>query len=227
MLASHYSIYILLDPRTNEVRYVGYTKDITKRLYMHVGNCNNNSHKSNWIKQLKTLGLRPKPKTLCVLSSFEEALRVEIATIALYRSRGVRLTNSTDGGEGGVNFPPEVKERISRGIKAAMTPERRAAISAHTAKVRTGTKHSDETKERMSAAWEKRRAKGCNPLKGRKRPQEVCEKIRKSHLGARRSEECKDRISATRKEKFAAGDYNASYKRDASGRFEPKHSKGE
>lgn len=226
--APHHSVYALLDPRTSEVRYIGYTKNrITDRLRGHVGNCKVSTYKSNWIKQLKALGLRPKSRALCILSSEKEALRIEVAVIALYRSRGVRLTNSTDGGEGSVNLLPEIRERIVKGVKASMTPERRAKISAQVTKQMTGSKRTEETKKKMRAAWERRKAKGCNPLKGRKRPKEICEKISQSHLGKIQTDECKEKISATRKEKFASGGYLDSYKRNSeSGRFEPS-SKGE
>ena len=45
-----YYIYTLTDPRDNTIKYIGKTNDIEKRLYRHLTEKNNNSKKSNWIK---------------------------------------------------------------------------------------------------------------------------------------------------------------------------------
>jgi hypothetical protein len=51
-------IYSLKHPITNEVRYIGKTKNIKRRYYEHI-NTKGNSYKSNWIKSLLNEGIKP------------------------------------------------------------------------------------------------------------------------------------------------------------------------
>lgn len=113
------TIYILIDPRTNEVRYVGVTVgSLATRLNVHLQEARNPakaSHKINWIRSLLKKDLRPLIEELEVTPDRSR----EIHWIAFYRSRGVRLTNMTDGGEGtpglgrGVKQSPEFVARRS------------------------------------------------------------------------------------------------------------------
>ena len=52
-------IYSLSDPRTGEIRYVGKTVNLKRRLYGHLYD-DEKTHKSAWIKSLKRLGLKPQ-----------------------------------------------------------------------------------------------------------------------------------------------------------------------
>lgn len=234
MLRAH-AVYCLLEPDTREKRYVGYTNNVRLRVNSHYCYANSRSHRSCWIRKLKREGLRPLVQVLCYLSSPEEAKRVEIEVIRLYRDRGVRLINSTDGGEGVANPSPErrasivqnnkrmwadpaKREEMTSKIKASMTPERRAQISAQVTRQRTGTKHKPETIEKMKASWTEER-KLNNPLRGRKRSPEVCKRISESKRGKPRSEETKTKVSATRKAKFASGEYEEVYPRTQDGTF--------
>jgi hypothetical protein len=54
------NIYILIDPRTNMVRYVGKANNVTQRYRAHLNRARKHQiHKKNWIEQLKRLGLKP------------------------------------------------------------------------------------------------------------------------------------------------------------------------
>ena len=54
-------IYALIDPRDNQIRYVGKTKDIKTRLKAHVNNSQNGSvAKKVWIDELRLFGLTPR-----------------------------------------------------------------------------------------------------------------------------------------------------------------------
>lgn len=95
-------IYSLIDPRTQEVRYVGKSNTPSKRLIAHICTTHEdcNPHKQNWIKELKVEGLRP------ILSIIEETTldlwpEREIYWIEFYRSIGNNLINLKDGGIGG------------------------------------------------------------------------------------------------------------------------------
>lgn len=54
-------IYALIDPITEQVRYVGKTNNISDRMKRHLGNLNvdPNKHKVNWIKKLLRQGFKP------------------------------------------------------------------------------------------------------------------------------------------------------------------------
>ena len=53
-------IYVLIDPTTLEIRYVGKTKNCYQRFRHHlVASANPKSHKRNWIKSLQSQGLKP------------------------------------------------------------------------------------------------------------------------------------------------------------------------
>jgi hypothetical protein len=100
----HPVIYALIDPRTEEVRYVGKSVYGIQRAYAHKEpGClrrNLNPHKCNWIRQLNSLGLQFK---VCILQEVEDEVLlgdVERNWISKLRTEGVRLLNVTDGGEG-------------------------------------------------------------------------------------------------------------------------------
>lgn len=167
------------------------------------------------------------------MSEFQKALRSNPTKMMIEGAKKAGLARR------GRKVPQEVVEKMRVGMKAFYqnNPEAAQEIQARAraasnnetvrgkikaARAKQVIKHSDETKRKMSAAWDRRKSRGCNPLKGRKRPKEICEKIRQSHLGKTQTDECKEKISATRKEKFALGEYLDSYKRNPeSGRFEP------
>jgi hypothetical protein len=104
-------IYALIDPRTNQVRYVGKTINPQTRKYQHVSErLIFNHYKSRWILTLHKLGLRPIFKILeiCPLSNFEDR---ETYYISLYKSKA--LTNSDDSGQGNKNRRRELIENAN------------------------------------------------------------------------------------------------------------------
>jgi len=105
-------IYALIDPQTNEVRYIGKTiQTLKKRLTQHL--CDgNNTYKTNWIKKLKTNGLKPKIELIELVDDSEWVIR-EQYWISKYNN----LTNLTDGGESGAYFTDEILSKISKGVK--------------------------------------------------------------------------------------------------------------
>ena len=105
-------IYILIDPRTNQVRYVGKADDCDKRLdkHMYEGK-NKNNHKANWIKGLIKENLKPILEMIDKVP-YEEWQFWERHYISLYKSWGFKLTNNTMGGDGGT-MSPEILKIIS------------------------------------------------------------------------------------------------------------------
>ena len=95
-------IYVLKDPRTNEVRYVGQTKQSLKnRLVTHIYDSINyrfNAPKCNWIRKLLSLSLFPIQELLEEVE-FKDLDKREIYWIQYYRNLlGDKILNLTDGG---------------------------------------------------------------------------------------------------------------------------------
>jgi len=105
-------IYILTDPITNEVRYVGKTINTAKRFAHHLSN-NTKTHCRSWIKSLLNKNLLP------VFSIIDETTEnwaeLEKYWIAQFKEWGFKLTNHTLGGEGlfGMKVSQETKDKKS------------------------------------------------------------------------------------------------------------------
>lgn len=135
-------IYVLIDPRTSDVRYVGWSMDPLKRLDAHIHLSKKmRTYKDHWIQQLLSAGLRPLMQI--VESGIGDYATAERYWIAHYRQNGCRLTNLTDGGDGAPGYvpPPEVREKMSRAhIGKKQSPE----STAKTAAALRGRKQSPE-----------------------------------------------------------------------------------
>ena len=108
------SIYALLDPRTDEVRYIGKTEQkLGYRLTQHLRRAtkeDTNRHVLNWLRQLLAEGLMPEISILERVNDDEDWREREQAWIAHAREVGWPITNETDGGEGILNPSAKVKQ---------------------------------------------------------------------------------------------------------------------
>jgi len=109
--------YTLQDPRDNQVRYVGKSRNPRQRFRDHCAlrSQESNTYKFRWVKSLIDLGLRPVLGNVAEWSNNEDACAEEKRIITHYRSLGVALTNITEGGEGacGVKQTPEhIQKRV-------------------------------------------------------------------------------------------------------------------
>lgn len=105
------------------------------------------THKSRWIASTLNSGGRIDFRVLATATSLAEANRLECEQIAALRRAGARLTNGTDGGDGGhgvfvsearreaigarnrgKTMPPEVKAKISAALKGRPCPESTKAL---------------------------------------------------------------------------------------------------
>ena len=93
-------IYALVDPRNDEVRYIGRTINPRNRYWAHLVKDNRNDYKRNWVKSLLNKNLRPKYEIIWITDNVGEANQAEIYFIKMYKEGGARLTNLTEGGEG-------------------------------------------------------------------------------------------------------------------------------
>jgi hypothetical protein len=208
-------IYILKDPETQEVRYVGKTKhSLNKRLWGHLNQVET-THKYNWINSLKAKDLIPIIESVEKVSNETWSER-EMFWIQHYKDLGAKLTNSNEGGLGGHNVSDEVRVKLSATQKGRKrSAETRAKMSAAKQKMsdetkakmsisRTGKKLSKEHHAKMLAAITRKkcsaetRAKISAANKGKIRSIESIEKARTSNTGKKRSAESRARMSVAR-----------------------------
>ncbi len=135
-------IYVLKDPDTGEIRYVGKTNYPTRRMNAHFSH-KSESRRGRWIDSLKCLNKRPLIEIIdeVLVSDWQQW---EIAWIEYFRDLGCDLVNSTLGGNGnnGVKHSAEWNSKISRGNAGKEIPvEMRNRI----AKTLTGLKTSRNT----------------------------------------------------------------------------------
>lgn len=94
------NIYILIDPETNLIRYVGKANNISQRYKAHLNRARKHQiHKARWIAQLRSKGLKPRIEVLDIVF-IEEWQFWESFWICQIRSWGFDLVNYTGGGEG-------------------------------------------------------------------------------------------------------------------------------
>lgn len=110
-------IYILKDPETDEIRYVGKTVDIKRRYYHHCSKSackSQKSHRSSWVLSLLERKLKPIMEIIdyCNYENWEQ---YESKWIEYYTKQGCNLCNHTKGGSGilGCKRSEETKNKIS------------------------------------------------------------------------------------------------------------------
>lgn len=89
------SIYVLKDPISNEIRYVGCTKNIEQRYKAHINKARDyNTLKREWLESLRVRGLKPILEIIEVINT--NHLEREKYYIQLFRKEGKNLTNTGD-----------------------------------------------------------------------------------------------------------------------------------
>lgn len=152
-------IYILIDPRTDEIRYVGKTEQsLSARINAHMQDkCK--CHRVNWLNELKQEGLKPRAVVLTQIEIFdEEGERIwqneEMWWIRKLKEMGARLTNNTIGGDGVTGLPLETRQRMRMTwVGRKHKPETIQKLKEARAKRVT----SEETKRKMSESQKGRK----------------------------------------------------------------------
>jgi hypothetical protein len=99
-------IYGLIDPRTDEMRYIGKAVDADKRYKGHMRDSRvRDTPVYRWIRKLFSMGMRPD---MLVLSECDDWKSEERRLIASARKRGYSLLNVADGGDEPY-CPPEIR----------------------------------------------------------------------------------------------------------------------
>jgi hypothetical protein len=220
-------IYALVDPRNNEVRYIGKSDNPVKR-FKDGHLCDKETHpKVSWIKSLRKLGLLPVLQIIEEVS-FSDWQERERYWIAYYRERGERLTNLCEGGNGGA-MPPEIAARVATQNRGRRLTEEHKAKIGQSAKghfvseatrqrwIELNKNKSAETKAKIGAAFkgrkltEEHKAKIREGMKGKvghPHTEETKAILREkskgntSHLGHKHSEEARAKIVAANKCRF-------------------------
>jgi hypothetical protein len=120
-----YEIYIygLKCPISGEIRYIGKTNDIKRRLRSHIRESKKDGNKRYvycWIKSLIKETKKPHIEIIDVVD-INEWKFWEMYWISQFKAWGFKLTNSTNGGDGGnlrkTKLSDETKLKISEGVK--------------------------------------------------------------------------------------------------------------
>jgi hypothetical protein len=107
------TIYALVCPRTEQIKYIGKTSDLGSRLSGHISEAirSRKSHKQRWISKLLGDGLKPR---IVSLEEVPEGVRWQDRErwwIAWAVALGLPLTNQTAGGEGLDFLDPEAEQK--------------------------------------------------------------------------------------------------------------------
>jgi hypothetical protein len=126
-----YIVYSLIDPRDNELFYIGKTIQGSKRFNEHFKDSSlkvdGNTKKANKIRKLKKLGLKPSINILYNLGNcqFDKntintiLYEKEQELIEFYKMIGYDLTNHQDGGPGSPNrvISEQTRNKMSKSAK--------------------------------------------------------------------------------------------------------------
>lgn len=163
-------IYGLFDPTTHEIRYVGKTCNLAKRLHGHRSGDRRRAHRHlmRWLAScLERGGLDVEVLQECV--SAAELNEAETFWIGYWRYVGANLLNRTNGGDGtpGLQVSEDTRRRMSdwqRGRSLSEEHRRNIALG------QLGNKRGPETGEKIRAK-----------RKGQPWPEEAKAKVRALH----------------------------------------------
>lgn len=133
-----YYLYTLLEPNTNNIKYVGFSYNPKHRYNQHMI-CKDVCHRTNWIKYLKEQGQKPILKIIDEVDTKEEALELEKKYINDLKLIGINLTNNTIGGEA-----PMAGKKHREETKRLMSEQRKGENNSF-----YGKKHSEEVMKRI------------------------------------------------------------------------------
>ncbi len=188
-------IYLLIDPITNEIRYVGKTiQPLKSRLSAHI-NEKSNCHRSHWIEKLKRAGVNPEIVLLEEIDGAWPWQESERFWIKYLRAIGINLTNNTSGGDGVPDLPEETRAKMRlTWLGRKHKPETIEKLRG----CRKSYKHSKATKKKMSLSqrgrkitWGDKIAKGTRKLTDKdlleitaalKKGEMVCSLAKKYHV---------------------------------------------
>jgi group I intron endonuclease len=174
-------IYGLIDPNTNELRYVGKSVNPKMRLRKHISErSKHDSYKDRWVRKLYRDGKKPE------LLIIDEVLKSnwqfwEIHYISYFKGIGCRLTNGTIGGDQppstkGRKHTEESKKKMSDFKKGKPIPW------LNNDKPRTD-KHKNNLSKSLKGRKSEKEGLNYKEIYGEERANEIRERLSKSHIG--------------------------------------------
>lgn len=193
------AVYVLVDPRDDAVRYVGVTtKTLHRRCVEHCAAARrgDRGYAYAWLRQVLEAGLRPRIECVETVAPGGDWPEAERRWIRLYRERGARLANLTDGGDGvpGRRNTPEQLARLIASLKGRKCSEQArsnmkaaakrrpipAGFLANIGKTFKGKRHTDAARAAMSRTKKNR---GLIPwMKGKAHRPDSIEKLRAAKI---------------------------------------------
>lgn len=158
-------IYVLRDPVTGDVRYVGRANDSKQRFFVHLSRAKPDGRMNRcatWIRSLVRRGLRPALEVIETTPGSQWSEREQF-WIAEFLRQGAKLTNENSGGYGPWIVSASTREKLSKACKGnkgrrgqSYSPQERALLSLiH--KRRLASLSPDERRARTAAAIAKRK----------------------------------------------------------------------
>lgn len=151
---NQYKLYLLIDPESREIRYVGITKrSLGRRLLGHLSDASRyQRHSCHWIKSLVRRGLTPEITLLQSFNTEQDVMEAEIYWISYFRSVGCQLVNSNSGGYGNLNPNEETRQKISAARKGVLRGPHSAETKNKIGEANRRRIWSEESKQKVSAA---------------------------------------------------------------------------
>ena len=144
------SIYILVDPVTNQCRYVGKAKRPLERLTRHIWESKQPGRKKKvyaWIKSLTNKGELPE---MVVLEKTDDWAYWETFYIEYFKSIGCNLTNLCEGGKGSLGYTHTAQSERAMGNIPWNTGKQLSKLHRNNiSKGNTGKKFSDASKKKI------------------------------------------------------------------------------
>ena len=167
-------IYGVIDPRSQELRYVGRTRNLPHRIKTHCKDRSDSTHRTRWFNSLRKAQVKPD-FFIIEETTVEACSEAERFWIAYFRSIGARLVNCAEGGEGtilanrtsfrkgqrphnaGKTYSEETRKRISevqRGVpKGKPSEQHREALSKALKGKTKGRSWSDKRRATGQRPW--------------------------------------------------------------------------
>lgn len=149
-------IYALCCPDTQEIRYIGKANNPVLRLKKHLqaAGCLPENYAQRWMAKLLREGKKPLLLYVRRIGAGDNWQEIERAEIAKGFADGLRLTNTSAGGEGALIVCPEVEARRIANSKATwQTDEVRAAQSERQKLLQNRPEAIKANRARMLDKW--------------------------------------------------------------------------
>jgi hypothetical protein len=191
-----YYVYYHIDPRNNQIRYIGKGKG--RRAYLLSGRF---GYHKNWLNELKQLGLKPIIQIVEYFDIEQEAFDKERDLIKSEKEINDKLCNLTNGGEGCAGMKWEeiyTSNYIKKKKKECKNICNKNSLNqkGKTLEELYGKEKADELKKQRSHVGKN------NPMYGKKRPDLIrFNKKRKGISGLKHSIATKEKISKSNKGK--------------------------